>query len=569
MLYEIPGSGRPVGRTTGKLIEKARRQMQAGKYKAALDTLMYVEPNMRSGEEDIAHELLDLATELRDHTSGWDREECERIVENARRVACTPALIANRLGPLAVGFEPALCVGVYPQSSEPPASGRAGILWFSTEWVGIGTTEGDLRAGGCVSTSDVESIEVRRGTSTVYWAPFYVPVIPLGKTANNLVTDVVVHTRDKGLVFFRVGQQAPQALHDAITPLLESVGVPTISGKRADEEARVRKEEARAWKEPAKIGHLGTADDCNGKEVTLVSAPSGEHFLLDGAEEITAADVIRHALRSELVYESRLARDRLGLQVLAAKYEWLQGETPGPPPPPLVDELFADALKCLQDGRFEAGFTQLDSCAAWALAHYPDELFDVLSLIPKDDRAPFETGYRALLSWSSYCAGANDELIDLVQYCSVLGCSDEGLIGLDVTLLFKDNGIYLMEIALNGAEVFGPRLFSRYEDVVALEVGKSGKATICVQTKNAELFLRNKWEAPGKLRMRLAAVFTHLRQKQDAAAPQASPVSAPDPPPASAAPGDLFSQLAKLSELHDAGKLTDEQFEAFKAKLME
>ena len=561
MLHEIPGSGRPVGRTTRKLIEKARRQTQAGKYKAALDTLIRVEPNMRSGEDDIAHELLDLATELRDHTSGWDREECERIVENARRIACTPALIANRLGPLAVGFEPALCVGVYPQSSEPPASGRAGILWFSTEWVGIGTTEGDLRAGGCVSMSDVESIEVRRGTSTVYWAPFYVPVIPLGKTANNLVTDVVVHTRDEGLVFFRVGNQAPRALQDAITPLLESVGVPSISGERADEEAR-------AWKEPAKIGHLATADDCNGKEVTLVSAPSGEHFLLDGAEKITAADVIRHALRSELVYESWQARGRLGLQVLAARDEWLQGETPGPVTPPLMDELFADGLKCLQDGGFEAGFTQLDSCAAWALAHYPDELFDVLSLIPKDDRAPFETGYRALLSWSSYCAGANDELIERVRDCSVLGCSDETLIGLDVKLLFKENGIYLVEMAQNRAELFGPRLFSRYEDVVALVVGESRKTTICVQTKNAELFLRSKVWAPDKLRMHLAAVFTHLRQKQVAAAPQASPVSAPDPPPASAAPGDLVSQLAKLSDLHDAGKLTDEQFEAFKAKLM-
>lgn len=56
------------------------------------------------------------------------------------------------------------------------------------------------------------------------------------------------------------------------------------------------------------------------------------------------------------------------------------------------------------------------------------------------------------------------------------------------------------------------------------------------------------------------------------AAPEAAAPPAPEPlppTPSTATPsGDLVDQLARLVDLHDAGHLTDEEFRAFKAKLM-
>lgn len=56
-----------------------------------------------------------------------------------------------------------------------------------------------------------------------------------------------------------------------------------------------------------------------------------------------------------------------------------------------------------------------------------------------------------------------------------------------------------------------------------------------------------------------------------AAPPQPAPTAAPAPPAppqASADAPDLMEQLAKLGELRDAGVLTDDEFQAQKAKLL-
>jgi hypothetical protein len=55
--------------------------------------------------------------------------------------------------------------------------------------------------------------------------------------------------------------------------------------------------------------------------------------------------------------------------------------------------------------------------------------------------------------------------------------------------------------------------------------------------------------------------------QQDVAAqqPQYAP---PPPPPAAPAGGDMIEQLKQLAELHTAGVLTDEEFAAQKAKLL-
>ncbi|MCC5953902.1 MAG: SHOCT domain-containing protein [Acidimicrobiia bacterium] len=68
--------------------------------------------------------------------------------------------------------------------------------------------------------------------------------------------------------------------------------------------------------------------------------------------------------------------------------------------------------------------------------------------------------------------------------------------------------------------------------------------------------------------------YTKAAQAQADAEAQAAPpvAAAPPPPPPAPAPAtggsDVVAELKQLAELHSAGALTDEQFEAAKAKLL-
>ena len=67
-----------------------------------------------------------------------------------------------------------------------------------------------------------------------------------------------------------------------------------------------------------------------------------------------------------------------------------------------------------------------------------------------------------------------------------------------------------------------------------------------------------------------AVVGGHMANKQAAEAQQAptqAPPAAPAPEPAAAAP-DPIAQLTQLAALKDSGALTEEEFEAQKAKIL-
>ncbi len=63
-----------------------------------------------------------------------------------------------------------------------------------------------------------------------------------------------------------------------------------------------------------------------------------------------------------------------------------------------------------------------------------------------------------------------------------------------------------------------------------------------------------------------AVVGGHMANKQ-AQAQQAAPEAAPEPEPAAAAP-DPIEQLTQLAALKDSGALTQEEFDAQKAKIL-
>jgi hypothetical protein len=67
-----------------------------------------------------------------------------------------------------------------------------------------------------------------------------------------------------------------------------------------------------------------------------------------------------------------------------------------------------------------------------------------------------------------------------------------------------------------------------------------------------------------------AVVGGHMANKQAAQAqqmPEEAPAPAPAPAPAAAAP-DPIEQLTQLAALKDSGALTEEEFEAQKAKIL-
>lgn len=214
-----------------ELLDKARAQTGAGRYKAAVDTLLYVETQVRGGEHGAAGSLLELASELRDQTRGGVRHDCERFMESAQKVLDDRARLRERLGPHATGFAPALYLGIYPDLHKDADRRGAGVLWFAQEWVGIGTQEGDQRQGAFLPMSAVESVEVLGGRISkgageliMTYAVFGVPGLVIGGV-EDYRSEVVAHTRAGKAVHFMVDQQEPERLREAVAPLLESVGV--------------------------------------------------------------------------------------------------------------------------------------------------------------------------------------------------------------------------------------------------------------------------------------------------------------------------------------------------------
>ena len=81
-----------------------------------------------------------------------------------------------------------------------------------------------------------------------------------------------------------------------------------------------------------------------------------------------------------------------------------------------------------------------------------------------------------------------------------------------------------------------------------------------LRTRSAEIFLHYDEATPTDLRMLLSPVFTRLRQlrEEHEQADATSEVSPPDP----------VEQLARLARLRVDGLLTDDEFTAFRARLM-
>jgi hypothetical protein len=80
---------------------------------------------------------------------------------------------------------------------------------------------------------------------------------------------------------------------------------------------------------------------------------------------------------------------------------------------------------------------------------------------------------------------------------------------------------------------------------------------ICLQTRDAEVFLHHGETDPSAVRMRLSVVFNELRRLQQP----------PEQPPASSA-SSAIDEIARLGDLLERGLIDDGEFSALKAKLI-
>jgi hypothetical protein len=190
------------------------------------------------------------------------------------------------------------------------------------------------------------------------------------------------------------------------------------------------------------------------------------------------------------------------------------------------------------------------------------------------------------------CLVRTDEAV-VLQLCRVLGGSGLPLQpGETCDLTFLETGLELLRSQPDAETIRVP-----YGDIMALEIGGPGAqqsgggffgggfgvegavsgmlaatalnllttrtkvdTVVCLQTSAFELYLHTEAATPDELRMSLSPVFTHLRNLQ---AGRTQPSGVSDGPPV-----DIVARLAMLSELHAKGELTDDEYAAFKAKLM-
>lgn len=69
-----------------KMLDKARQQFEAGKYRAALECLGYAFPDAcRSNDIESIRNVLELLTRIRGHLTGGVREDCDALASSARK----------------------------------------------------------------------------------------------------------------------------------------------------------------------------------------------------------------------------------------------------------------------------------------------------------------------------------------------------------------------------------------------------------------------------------------------------------------------------------------------------
>ena len=212
-------------------LEKARQQVAAGKYKAAIATLWFVEPQAREGDREVAQGLLELSARLLSKTDGAVHQECRELWERADAVLNGERRLLERVGEHGVSFFPSYFMGFDGSPQAPAAKLEAATLWFAEGWIGMGSPEGVRREGELVLAEAMESVQIGGGRdrkSAGELAGQYlvggVFALALGGVTN-LRTEVTVRTRGGAVAHFLIEDKDPSDVRIATASPLKSIGV--------------------------------------------------------------------------------------------------------------------------------------------------------------------------------------------------------------------------------------------------------------------------------------------------------------------------------------------------------
>lgn len=192
-------------------LERARGQIEAGKYKAARDTLWEVEREVRGGDTGGAQGLLDVASDLRERTTGSVRDECDELVGRARK-ALDQGIRAVSLG-----------LAEYLGGSDGwrPDSAKAGLA-FTLQRVLFGNRD-------VAVMSDVASIEVvggQQARSKVAEALVFGVFGALAAKDTVDRTEIGIHLKSGDIPYFRLLDTSEMQVRAALGPALREAGVP-------------------------------------------------------------------------------------------------------------------------------------------------------------------------------------------------------------------------------------------------------------------------------------------------------------------------------------------------------
>ncbi len=236
-------------------LDKARQQFEAGKYKAAVSTLWSVERDIRGGgDPEGAQSLLDLASGLREKTSGGVRDECDALANYARKALDEAAGRAAdpRNGSMAV-LAACRLIGGSGFDIERPAEGTWDLVFRDdavlVQQVVRGTTGADYRGRGQTLRIEWDGLGVRiggagamrkgggfigGGFSVAGAAAGMLTASALNAMTTSTSIDTVVHLETpSGELFLHYGQQTPEVLRRTLSPVFTKLrqGQPSDSSQ--------------------------------------------------------------------------------------------------------------------------------------------------------------------------------------------------------------------------------------------------------------------------------------------------------------------------------------------------
>jgi hypothetical protein len=232
------------------MLDKARQQFEAGKYKAAVASLWDVEHEVRGGDDiEGAQALLDLASALREQTAGRLRADCDALSGYAHKALAQGAKRGAdlRVGALAV-LPDCLLIGGSGFDIERPGEGTWNVIFrddqvllhqevhsvsgasqtLRVEWEGLSIDiggAGAMRKGGRF---------IGGGFGIVGAAAGMLTASALNAMTSSTSIDTVIHLQAaSGELFLHYGQQTPEVLRRTLSPVFTKLrqGQPSGSSR--------------------------------------------------------------------------------------------------------------------------------------------------------------------------------------------------------------------------------------------------------------------------------------------------------------------------------------------------